>query len=76
MSRNFSLSLNAFEIGVLYGMFNKEKRNNPDLPRALELKLQILSTRCYLGHPVHGTQARKDIKKLKSELLELERKGS
>lgn len=64
------LKLNFFEIGVLMGSLRQDCWDN--MPRALWLKLHILSTRAYLKHDKFGKQAKADIEKWEKELLELE----
>lgn len=67
--KNETLELNYFEIGVLMASLRKDCWDN--MPRALWLKLHILSTKAYLTHPTFGQQAKEDIKKWEDELKQL-----
>lgn len=65
-----TLNLNYFEIGVLVGSLRQDCWET--MPRALWLKLHILSTKACLTHPSLGKRAEEDIKKWEAELKELE----
>lgn len=64
------LKLNYYEAGFLYGALHKtgEFKN---LPRALQLKLDIIFTSAYLNDNPLSKRARKDIRDYRKELKTL-----
>lgn len=68
---NVLLKLNSLEFGFLFGTLRKGDEFD-NLPRSLQLKLQIKFTEAYTkGHPMQD-QAKEDIKNYKAELKRIE----
>jgi hypothetical protein len=69
--KTLNLKIDHFELGYLYACIKQDEWDR--MPRKLWLKLHILSTEAYLGHPSFGKQAKKDVLRWKKELEELEK---
>lgn len=67
------LLMNWFEAGILRGALEINHKFD-ELPKSLQLKLNILFSQAYLGHPTLGKQAKIDIENYRKELLKIENK--
>jgi hypothetical protein len=68
------LLMNWFEAGILRGVLEKNHEFDK-LPKSLQLKLNILFSQAYVGHPTLGKQAKKDIEKYRQKLLIIQNKN-
>lgn len=69
------LLMTWLEAGFLRGALEKH-HDFYQLPKSLQLKLDILFSQAYLGHPTLGKQAKKDIENYQKELKKVEGKGN